>query len=38
MGTTNGKTLRFTQGKENTFIFKGVDPTFGDAAFGLYER
>jgi DNA-binding beta-propeller fold protein YncE len=29
MGTTNGKILRFTQGKENTFFPKGVDPAFG---------
>jgi hypothetical protein len=29
LGTTNGKILRFTQGKENTFISKGVDPAFG---------
>ena len=29
MGTTSGKILRFTQGKENTFIVKGIDPPFG---------
>lgn len=29
IGTTDGKILRFTQGKENTFIPKGVDPAFG---------
>jgi hypothetical protein len=29
LGTSNGKILRFTQGKENTFVSKGVDPTFG---------
>lgn len=29
LGTTNGKILRFTQGKENTFVSKGVDPAFG---------
>lgn len=29
IGTTDGKILRFTQGKENPFIAKGVDPVFG---------
>jgi len=29
LGTTDGKILRFTQGKENTFLSKGVDPPFG---------
>jgi hypothetical protein len=29
IGTTDGKIMRFTQGKENTFIPKGVDPSFG---------
>lgn len=29
MGTNDGKILRFTQGKENTFVPKGVDPAFG---------
>lgn len=29
MGTTDGKILRFTQGKENSFVPKGVDPAFG---------
>ncbi len=29
LGTTDGKIMRFTQGKENTFIPKGVDPAFG---------
>lgn len=29
VGTTDGKILRFTQGKENTFVPKGVDPAFG---------
>jgi hypothetical protein len=29
IGTTDGKILRFTQGKENTFVPKGVDPAFG---------
>lgn len=30
MGTTDGKILRFTQGKENVFVPKGVDPAFGN--------
>jgi DNA-binding beta-propeller fold protein YncE len=29
LGTANGKILRFTQGKENTFVPKGVDPALG---------
>ena len=29
MGTTNRKILRFTQGKENAFTYKGVEPPFG---------
>lgn len=29
LGTTNGKILRFSQGKENTFTDRGVDPEFG---------
>lgn len=29
MGTTDGKILRFTQGKDNTFISQGVTPAFG---------
>jgi hypothetical protein len=29
LGTTHGKILRFTQGKENSYIYKGVDPPFG---------
>ncbi len=29
MGTMDGKIVRFTQGKENTYIPKGVDPAFG---------
>jgi len=29
IGTMDGKILRFTQGKENPFIAKGVDPSFG---------
>lgn len=29
IGTNNGATLRFTQGKENTFITQGVEPAFG---------
>jgi len=29
IGTTDGKILRFTQGKENAFVSKGVDPAFG---------
>jgi len=29
LGTTHGKILRFTQGKENSYIPKGVDPAFG---------
>jgi hypothetical protein len=33
LGTTNGKILRFTQGKENTYITKGVDPAFGTKLF-----
>jgi DNA-binding beta-propeller fold protein YncE len=31
IGTTNGKILRFTQGKENTLLPKGVEPAFGSA-------
>ncbi len=30
VGTAAGKVLRFTQGKENTFIPQGVDPGLGD--------
>ena len=30
IGTTDGKILRFTQGKENAFVPKGVDPSFGN--------
>jgi hypothetical protein len=33
LGTANGKILRFTQGKDNTFIPKGVDPIFGTKLF-----
>jgi len=29
MGTSDGKILRFTQGKENTFVPKGIEPGFG---------
>ncbi|KKR00615.1 MAG: hypothetical protein UT26_C0040G0006 [Microgenomates group bacterium GW2011_GWC1_39_12] len=29
IGTTDGKIKRFSQGKENTFIYKGVEPPFG---------
>lgn len=29
IGTTDGKILRFTQGKENTFLPEGVEPAFG---------
>jgi DNA-binding beta-propeller fold protein YncE len=29
LGTSNGRTLRFTQGKENTYVPQGVDPVFG---------
>lgn len=29
IGTTDGNIQRFTQGKENTFVYKGVDPPFG---------
>ncbi|MFH0749908.1 MAG: hypothetical protein V1917_03265 [Candidatus Gottesmanbacteria bacterium] len=29
IGTTDGKIIRFTQGRENTFVPKGVDPAFG---------
>lgn len=29
IGTTDGTIQRFTQGKENTFVHKGVDPPFG---------
>jgi hypothetical protein len=29
LGTSDGKILRFTQGKENTFTPLGVDPAFG---------
>jgi sugar lactone lactonase YvrE len=29
LGTNEGKILRFTQGKENAFASKGVDPAFG---------
>ena len=29
MGNQDGSILRFTQGKENTLIVKGVDPGFG---------
>lgn len=29
LGTTNGKILRFTQGKIDTYIPQGVDPPFG---------
>ncbi len=29
LGTTKGKILKFTQGKEDTFVPKGVDPAFG---------
>ena len=29
IGTSDGKIQRFTQGKENTFVYKGVDPPFG---------
>jgi hypothetical protein len=29
LGTTNGKVLRFTQGRENTFIPKGIEPALG---------
>ncbi len=29
IGTSDGKILRFTQGKENSFYPKGVDPAFG---------
>lgn len=29
IGTTDGNIRRFTQGKENTFVDKGVDPPFG---------
>jgi hypothetical protein len=28
-GTTQGDIQRFTQGKENTFVYKGVEPPFG---------
>ena len=28
-GTSNGRILRFTQGKENTYVSQGVDPVFG---------
>lgn len=30
VGTGSGKIWRFTQGKENTFIPQGVEPSFGD--------
>jgi hypothetical protein len=30
VGTTNGSVVRFTQGKDDPFIPKGVDPTFGN--------
>jgi uncharacterized membrane protein YgdD (TMEM256/DUF423 family) len=30
LGTTDGKILRFTQGKENTYTPQGVDPPFGN--------
>ncbi len=44
VGTSDGKIIRFTQGKENTFIPKGVAPGFGsfllvatsDAATNVY--
>lgn len=29
LGTTTGQILRFTQGKENTFVTQGVEPAFG---------
>ncbi len=29
LGTTNGRIWKFTQGKEDTFVPKGVDPAFG---------
>ncbi len=29
IGTSDGKIQRFSQGKENTFVYKGVDPPFG---------
>jgi hypothetical protein len=29
IGTSDGKIQRFTQGKENTFVYKGVEPPFG---------
>lgn len=29
LGTSDGNIQRFTQGKENTFVSKGVDPPFG---------
>jgi outer membrane protein assembly factor BamB len=29
LGTTNGKILRFTQGKENAFTARGVEPALG---------
>jgi hypothetical protein len=30
LGTTDGSIMRFTQGKDDSFIPKGVDPTFGN--------
>lgn len=33
LGTTTGKILRFTQGKETTFLPVGVDPGFGAKLF-----
>jgi len=29
LGTSNGRILRYTQGKENTYVPQGVDPAFG---------
>ena len=30
LGTTNGTITRFTQGKDDVFVLKGVDPPFGN--------
>lgn len=33
LGTTDGQVTRFTQGKEDVFVTKGVDPAFGANTF-----
>lgn len=33
LGSSDGKILRFTQGKENTFVSKGIEPPLGQHLF-----